>query len=991
MAKVVTEVGIGAAAIGAGILMPGIGAGLVWMTAGMQGAIQGALFGIGASSVMAGIADAIKPNQGGLAVGVSTPIGPWGYIYGTQKVGGVEIFRQSNSNTGYSTTSNWKQLHRVYALACHPCVADAAPFQLRIDGKQVMLQTNSHGGWISYSPTQVSANIIAMSRDSDGQVTIQLDAGIAGLDGQEIQIYDSADNTLNGIWLVTQNPGDDTTFTFISGGTPTPGGTNPGGIFKTLYADYQDKIYVEFLNGNHTATFPTLLAAGTNWSASDLCLGRTLVYVQMGLDASVFPSSIPNVSFVMAGKNNIYDPRDGSYGFKNNPALCIADFLCLPATQGGFGLTMGTDVPNAPLVAAANICDEVVALAGGGGTARYTCDTFFQLNNTRGAILKDMLTSCAGRITYQGGQYSIAPGAWVSPTLQLSDADLVGPIKLKPRLSIRDTCNGVKGTYVSPENNYQQADVPPYMQDADHGYVADPWLAEDHGERIFKEANFPCTNSSAVAQRLAKIALLRTRYQMRLTIQCNLKAYQAVALDVIQLTHPRYTWVNKSFEVLASRFPVDKSTGAPRPYVELDLAETDSSIFDWTIAEQLTPQGYAQPSNVGNSVCQPPDDVSAYSGPGETVDGIVYPSTINTTAAGLSTNSIYVRWNQPNDANVVSGGHLELQWQPQGAAVWNALPNIAPTAASCFITGVTDSAEYMVQMRAVNVAGVPSPWIIAGPVTVSKTLSSLAYSGIPVATAGTLTAQAFIGGTAAITCLPFTASVGSASVTCTPTPSMITGLNQAQLYYVYYIDPSFAGGAIAPIATQNPGDFENKIGYFLIGSIVTPSYTTRYEPSSFTDLGSAATSNPASAYDNDVTTAAVLYADWQEWNWTGLPGSPTPPGDWTTNGDCRWQGFPAVSPGAATTLHFISKTVDASNGTAWGASVVVKAGGTTLGTFSPASTEADQTVTIPSGTDLSTVTIEAQISWSATPAPPGTPGSYATGEVQLRVYETYIQ
>ena len=59
MAKAITEVAVGAAAIGLAIAMPGIGAGLSWMTLSMQnGAIAG-LSSIGGSEIMAGLADAL--------------------------------------------------------------------------------------------------------------------------------------------------------------------------------------------------------------------------------------------------------------------------------------------------------------------------------------------------------------------------------------------------------------------------------------------------------------------------------------------------------------------------------------------------------------------------------------------------------------------------------------------------------------------------------------------------------------------------------------------------------------------------------------------------------------------------------------------------------------------------------------------------------------------------------------------------------------------
>ena len=972
MAKAITEVAIGAAAIGAAFLIPGggIAIGSLIMS---HAEIAGALISLGASEVMAGIGDALKGNQGGLAVGVTTPIGPWGYIYGTQKLGGVEIFRQSNSSQG---TSNDKQLHRVYALAAHPCVADGATFQLRIDGKQVLLQPATYGyGWSSYSPTQIMKNITSISRDAFGLVTVVLAAGIAGLDGQSISITECPDNTLNGTWIVTQpNPSDDTTFTFVSGGATS---TQTSGNFWTLYPDYKDKIYVEFLNGNHTATFQGLIASGTSWSATDLCLGRTLVYVRMGWDSGVFPSSIPNVSFVIQGKNDILDPRTSTRGFTNNAALCIADYLSMSPTVGGFGLAIGTDIPSAQLIAAANTCDESIALAGGGSIPRYECDTFFLLNQGRGSILKSMLTSCAGRLSYQGGQYSIFPGVTVSPTLQLTDADIIGTFKWKPRLSIRETCNAVKGTYISPENAYQQADFPAYMQDADHGFVTDTFLAEDQGERIFAEVNFPCTVRSATAQRLAKIALMRTRFQIRGTMRCSMRAYQVVALDVIQVTHPRYTWVNMTFEVLSSRFVWEKVGDVPIIAVELDVAQTDSTIYDWSIDEQLTPQGYAQPSNVGNSVCSPPEDVTAYSGPGATISGIVYPSTISSTSSGVSSNSIYVRWLQPNDANVVYGGHLELQWQPLGASIWNALPNISPLAESIFINGVTDGAQYMVQVRAVNCAGVPSAWVIVGPVTVGTAVSSIGGLGSPLAP-GALIGIALSGGGANILVEPFAAAVGTASASCLPAGEYtITGKSQDQLYYVYYVDPAFAGGAITPIATQNPADFLGKAGYYYIGPVVTPVYSgggggaTVYRPTSWTDQGTQSTQSPSAVFSPGGTATVGAR------NVSGGGGGPV-------YADIVYGGFGSGLTSGSKTLT-VSAALLVSGGGSLGASTITATIGgssTTMFSASTATALANYTLTVPSGKDLSTITVEC------TAGPPSSGGSTI---VRLNISDIDIQ
>jgi hypothetical protein len=720
MAKAIAEVAIGAALIGAAVLVPGGGAVLL----GGGSALFTALFGAGASMVlsgaMEGTAELLAGSTGGIAVAVKNPIAPWGYAYGLQLVGGTTIYQTTNSNTGGGTTSSDKQLHRVMVLTCHPsAIGPFGTWQLRIDGKPVPLQ--AHGtGYISYSPTQTKIDISSISR-VNGLVTMTLVSPITGMDGLNMLVRAVVDATFNCTAIVTQpNPADDTTFTYVCGGPDT---TTSGGYITTTQPDYSNKVYIELLDGNHTSTFPTLLNAGTSWGPTDLCLGRTLAYIQIGYAQNVFPSSVPNVSFLIQGKNDILDPRTGTRGYTNNAALCIADYLSLPPTSGGFGLEIGTDIPTAQLIAGANLCDETVPLAGGGTIPRYTCNTFFQVNQGRGTILQSMLSSCAGRLSYQSGTYSSFPGAWVAPTLQLTDSDLIGGLQWTPRMSIRDTANACKGVYTSPEQDWQQGDVPAYQQDSDHGFATDQYLVEDNGERIYQEMSFLCTTDSATAQRLAKINLLRTRFQGRGTLRCSMKAYQVAALDVIQLTHPRYGWVNKNLEVLKADFGREDINGVPTPYVELSVAETDPSIYDWSVSEQLTPEGWKEPANAGTSIVSPPEGLVLYSGPGVTTSGVTYPDTVSVGADGIARNSMYVLWTPPNDAFVTEGGQIEIQYQPAGATTWIEVGKFHGATNSCFINNVSDALSYNVQIRSLNVGNYASDWVSAGPHIVSNTQS----------------------------------------------------------------------------------------------------------------------------------------------------------------------------------------------------------------------------------------------------------------------------
>ena len=969
--SVAIETSIGAGAVAASFI-PGIGT-----------LASAALLQMGSSMLLAGIAEEIASlSQQGFSTSSRTTIGPWQYVYGTRMVGGQLIFAEENSSQG---TSNNKESHRVYAVACHPTAIAASNFKLYVNGKSVPLKT-SGSGLASYSPTQTSVSIASIVRDANGVATIELVSATSGLDGETVQVTGSSDNTLNGTWILSAADSGGLKYAFICGGTA---GTYSGGSVTTTYPDYSNKIYVEFLNGAHASTFQGLLDSSTSWGDNDLCLGRTLVYVRMGYAAAYFPGGLPEVRFVFEGKSDIYDPRDGKYKYTNNAALCIADYLSLPVAKGGFGLTIGTDINASALSTAANVCDESITTESG-TVARYTCDAVFQLSQTRGAILRDLLSSCAGRISTEGGIYGIHPAVWSPTGVTLTDADIIS-VKLWPILSFRDSFNGVKGVYCSPSNNYERSDYPAYMQDTYHGFTTDTFKTEDGGERIWGELNLPCTASSPTAQRLAKIALWRTRCQMRATLRCKMGAYRLTSMDQIQVTHPRYTWNAKYFEVLESRLVQVRNGAAVSLQVELDIAEISSEGLEWSLTEEQTPQGYSLPSSVGNSVCNPPENVYGYSGTGTTSNGITFPDTIQTTSAGVARNSLYLRWDTPNDANVTSGGHIEVQYMESGDVSWTALANISSTASCTYITNVSDGDIYYARVRAVNCANVPSAWVQVGPVTICSSTSSATSGSSAVAASGTLFAEGMSDGTAQISILDFVPTYSS--IACVPSPSTLTGLKQSTMYYVYYVDSKYACGTITPIATTSTADFTDKTGYFLIGSLTTPTYTPRYYPTTYSDIGNNPTTSPALAYDESYSTYASVVAT------STITGTKS---DWDTDsgdyvystlyGACTYSGFSSVTTTAAMTLYVIAAYPGGSFG-AGSPSVTIQAkiGSTSysVATFTTAVDQGAYVLTIPSGTNLSTVSVTVEADPPTIPAT-STDNSLGGG-CSVSVYEVFIQ
>lgn len=110
--------------------------------------------------------------------------------------------------------------------------------------------------------------------------------------------------------------------------------------------------------------FTALAARGLSWTSAHLQRDRAKVHTTHTFNNDVWSTGLPQVSAVINGVKDIYDPRLGSpttNRWSNNPALCLAHYLC---ASTGLDADYATEIDEASLIAAANICDERVTLSG---------------------------------------------------------------------------------------------------------------------------------------------------------------------------------------------------------------------------------------------------------------------------------------------------------------------------------------------------------------------------------------------------------------------------------------------------------------------------------------------------------------------------------------------------------------------------------------------------------------------------------------------------
>lgn len=311
----------------------------------------------------------------------------------------------------------------------------------------------------------------------------------------------------------------------------------------------------------------------SKWTPEHKLSGCAAICVSLKFDAKKFPNGTPNVTANIRGKNDILDPRTGTRAYTDNAALCLADYIADNTYGVGAAINDPRGINKDELIAGANACDEVVDTVDGATEARYTLNGVIDTSQTPQTIIRAMLTSMAGHAVRRSGQWYVLPGVYRAPSMVLTEGQATGSLRLVTRLSRSDNFNAVRGTFVSPENDWQPDDFPAYQSGV--------YIAEDRGRKSWQDIELPFTTSSSMAQRIAKIELEQARRQMSIEWPGNLSVMQVGCGDVVSVTRDRWGFANKPF--IVTGFTFERSDNGLIP--SLQLAETSPLIYDWNASE----------------------------------------------------------------------------------------------------------------------------------------------------------------------------------------------------------------------------------------------------------------------------------------------------------------------------------------------------------------------------------------------------------------------
>lgn len=467
------------------------------------------------------------------------------------------------------------------------------------------------------------------------------------------------------------------------------------GGYQGSWADYAE---LNFHKGDQTTADSNLVSRSSKWDADNKLLDTAYIYVRLKWDAEEY-QGVPNITALIKGKK-VYNPVSGVTAWTDNPALCVRDYLV--DSKYGMGES-ASKIDSTALSAAISKCDETITLSDSTTEKRYTLNGVVDTGNTRKTNIELMLTSMGGKLVYSGGSYFIKPAYYVSPVVTIDESVMAGEIQVQTKQSRRSLYNGVKGSFISSEENYIVADYPTQKSST---------YATADGEELLLDMPLPYTTTHTAAQRLAKMVMLQSRFSTAIVLPCNLAALKLKAGDNVMVTNAKMGYTNKVFEVMDYQIE-PKDDG--EIVVLVNALETSSAIYDWNTSDEEDFTTGGEIDLYDGLSAEPPTSLS-----------LAKSTTINDD--GTAIENIVATWTASDDVFV---DKYEVEWSTDNTV----FTGVVTDGTRFTIENVIAAQTYYVRVRGVNNLGVKSTYATAN-ITASGDTTAPAVPTSLAATAG---------------------------------------------------------------------------------------------------------------------------------------------------------------------------------------------------------------------------------------------------------------
>jgi hypothetical protein len=458
-------------------------------------------------------------------------------------------------------------------------------------------------------------------------------------------------------------------------------------------AGYNGKLKVRFYAGTATQTVDTAVrdASGGGWTNDETGHHVCYAVVEATYDETLMPD-MPQIVFVVDGAK-LYDPRfdttvggDGDQRWNDQSTwvysrnCAVAIYNVLRGFSAGGKPLLGLNAPADAIrlsdyEAAANICDESVALAAGGTEPRYQCGLVVTLTGQPNREALEALTAAmAGDVVCCAGIYRIIAGAARSSAATISDADLIidEPFTSEPRLSRADLTNAVMGSFADPARAYNMVPLPPRTSSTDE--------TADGGIRLAQSLDLVAVNSRTQGQRVQEIARKRARRQLRASFTLRSRWFGLEVGDWITMNSDRRGYSSKVFEYEGLKRNPDLTSVAV-------LREMDAAIDDWSTADELADDTSSDLPPAGPTLTS--------------VSALAVAKVVVTGAGGAQRPGLQATWTAITDPTVVA---LLIEYRKVGDTVAFERRVESPAAGTyTWVDGIQGGLDYEIRALPVTI------------------------------------------------------------------------------------------------------------------------------------------------------------------------------------------------------------------------------------------------------------------------------------------------
>ena len=600
---------------------------------------------------------------GAAALGGATALGMAAITFGTTLIGGV-IGKMTSKGIDASNDNFGTKFAKREAIA---------PRQL------------------IYGQARVGGTIVHMETSGIDNHLLHLVIAIAGHEIEELTNIRLNDNDLT---TTTSTISGSTVHTVTNSDYTNTDNDNNFGSGRLIRFTVQD--------GSQTAVDGFMNAQLSSMGTNDKFLGVAYVYMQMVFDAEAFGGGIPATSFLVKGKK-CFDPRTNNTVFTNNPALHIRDYL----TNTEYGIRAVSDEINdttnaGGFASAANTCEQNVTLADGSSTEkRYTSNGFTNFSADGNGVIEGILSSMAGKLSYVNGKFNVFAGASQTPSLTITDDDLLDAVQVQTNPNAGNLFNAVKPIYVDSTQNFVAADAQVF-EDTTMLNNDTPSGESTANYKKQMEVQLPFTVTDTMAQRLGRIALKSQRQTTSISVLASLKFMRLQPADWVYVTNTRLDYEQKVFEVISTNMEVIEDDDVPIMATRLELKEVASSVFDFATNDYTT--GQSEGSDVGTG------DYS-----------VTAPSNLSlaqqTNKDGVTTKvDIKASWTN-NSSDKVTLTEVAYKLSTDGA--YTSDFTVGKGVSVALIPNVVVGKTYNVKARHIDVNGVASSYTSQVDITIS--------------------------------------------------------------------------------------------------------------------------------------------------------------------------------------------------------------------------------------------------------------------------------